>query len=362
MQKEQKLKWLTIGCILSIAVVYTAALVKIFPEPAYYTEYHQWMFYWWYMIWDVAAVHVAFGLWKNFKLDIKTVLRLLTLVAMIILQGEYFLYHLLLMFWPFAMLALAKSIRQRKITFGIDQWKMQDKSLGELWGSLVYYGLLATGMMVIRVIGPRYMVRDLVMIGYLLAVTCAAWICSSENWKSFLNPLNLIFLIVMIRKFFDGNYRVEEIISSLEKPMTAITGARHEMIWLGNRMEMMGQVWLGWPITLKEQMENTCQGVSMVMIKQLFGSGGVILTVLLEGILIFLLYRLYRNHLSKQTGKKWYRMALVSIIIWCVIALAAQVVLIAATRVEPLFMGRTEMLAMVLLFIHGKRSCIDDQT
>ena len=35
---------------------------------------------------------------------------------------------------------------------------------------------------------------------------------------------------------------------------------------------------------------------------------------------------------------------------------------IAATRVEPLFMGRTEMLAMVLLFIHGKRSCIDDQT
>ena len=310
---------------------------------------------WYRLIRDGGMAYLAWVLWRRLvHKEKRTKWFVITMVMIVILeitleQGHLW-YQWLWLFWPFLTLGGVKYIRTMKLTVGVNHWKVQDWEPGEFWGSLIYYVCTFFILGMIVVFSPsRLLARDIPGVLYFGTVVCAAWYCSDRKGKSWKNPMGLIFLVV----FLGGNYRVEEIIASLENPITAISGTRSEVNWLGNRLYMLKQIWLGQSGMTEAQRFNTVKNILPAMAKYQYGVGGVLVILLLQGTLICSLYRLYRNWIKTQEYMAWYRMAFVSIVIWTVIAFATQFLLIVTTSVDFMFLGATQMSAMVLVLLLG---------
>ena len=358
MKETKKLQRIGIGCIIFMYLIYTFLQCYI-PQPYYKPKGYLYYMALYPLIRDGGMAYLAWILWRRLVHKEKrtkwfVIAMVMIVILEIILEQRNLWYRWLWLFWPFLTLGGAKYIRTMKLTVGVNHWKVQGWEPGEFWGSLIYYvcTFFILGMIVVFS-SSRLLARDIPGVLYFCAVVCAAWYCSDRKGKSWKNPMGLIFLVVFLKDFLGGNYRVEEIIASLENPMTAISGTRSEVNWLGNRLYMLKQIWLGQSGMTEAQRFDTVKNILPAMAKHQYGVCGVLVILFLQGILIYSLYRLYRNWVKTQEYVAWYRMAFVSIVIWTVIAFATQFLLIVTTSVDFMFLGATQMSATVLVLLLG---------
>ena len=355
MKETKKLQRIGIGCIILMYLLYTFLQCYI-PQPYYMPKGYSYYMAWYRLIRDVGTSYLAWVLWQRLVHKEKrtkwfVIAMVLFMILEIMVEQTNLWYRWLWLFWPFLTLGGAKYIRTMKLTMGVNRWKVQDWEPGEFLGSLIYYVCNFFILVMIVVFSP--LGRDIPGGLYFCAVTCAAWCCSDRKGKSWKNPVGVFFSVVFLREFIGGNYRVEEIIASLENPITAISGTRNEVNWLGNRLYMLKQIWLGQPGMIEAQRFDVVKNILPAMVKHKYGIGGLLVILFLQGTLIYSLYRLYRNWIKTQEYIIWYRMAFVSIMIWTIIAFATQFLLIATTSVDFMFLGATQMSAMVLVLLLG---------
>lgn len=358
MKDNRKIQWGIIVCIVLLYLIHTFILL-----PAYewiYTPYESFLFIAWYrLVRDVGIGYLAVVLWRwlvhREKKSGRFVIAAVACLLVIILRDqEHLLFWWFWWIWPFLVLGFGRHIRDLKLTLGVNQWKVQDWEPGEFWGSLIYCGLVLLAMeMFLHLESYYWLDKDILGALYFSAVICVGWYCSDENGKSRKNPICLLFAAVFFWKFLGASYRVKEIMDSLKNPITAITGTHSEINWLGNRIYMLKQIWLGQPGMSAAQRAYMVEGISLATAKNLYGAGGVLVILLLQGILLYLLYCLYRNRIRTQEHTVWYRMAFISIVVWTVIAFAGQILLISSTYVDFMFLGATQMSVMVMVLLLG---------
>ena len=361
MKGIKKLQRISIGCIILMYVIYT--LLQYYNlQPYYIPKGYSFYMAWYRLIRDGGMSYLAWVLWRRLVHKEKrtksfVIAMVIFVIFEIMVEQRNLWYRWLWVFWPFLTLGSAKYVRTMKLTMGMNRWKVQVWKPGEFWGSLIYYVSIFFILGMIVVFGPNHLLeRDIPGVLYLGVVICAAWYCSDRKGKSWKNPIGVIFFVAFLKEFIGGNYRVEEIIASLENPITAISGTRSEVNWLGNRLYMLEQIWLGQPGMTREQKFDIVKNILPAMVKHQFGVEGLLVILLLQGTFVCSLYRLYRNWIKTQENMAWYRMAFVSIVIWTFIALVTQFLLIATTSVEFMFLGATQMSAMVLVLIVGVKA------
>lgn len=358
MRDNRKLQWGSIICIVLLHLIHTFILL---PADVWtYTPYEHFFFIAWYrLVRDVGIGYLAVVLWRWMVHKEKRskgfiIAAAVCLLVIILRDKETLLFWWIWWIWPFLVLGFARYIRDLKLTLGVNQWKLQEWEPGEFWGSLIYCGLVLLTMgMFWHSQSYYWLERDILGSLYFSAVVCVGWYCSDENGKSRKNPICLIFTGVFFWKFLGASYRIKEIIGSLKNPITAVTGMHSKINWLGNRMYMLKQIWLGQPGMSAAQREDTVGGISLAVAKNQYGAVGVAVILFLQGILIYMLYRLYRKRIQTQEHIVWYRMTFLSIVIWTVIAFAGQILLISSTYVDFMFLGATQMSAMVMILLLG---------
>lgn len=303
-----------------------------------------------YMHWRMGGRKKKVGFW-------------LSLAFLILLLGNYYisirdiqyaLQKLCIAIWPIIVLILAMWIQRKE-----DKLCVGTFCYAKAW---YYILVLFSVWFVTDVLSYINMFkRDISDMIYLFGCASIAWCIR----KAFTNKAivktfritwemisNLLFSIASTLVLLVNHERFGQIVSSLKNPISNIEGTVEEVNWIGNRIKLMKQVWVQNLNLLENNSYHSNYDSSLVLVQQEFGWIATIAVLVIEGLLIYSLYRFYKENKMNGTNSIWIQMSFYTICFWTGFGFLMDVLVVTSSRIGLILLGNYECFVMILLFLY----------